>query len=122
MRKLFERIRDWKDRRFLKRLERVMQNNVIHAHLGIAGEFVCYEKHEKGVPPLPKWMKVGVAKDTKIDWDKTRKELDELHYKMVKELDEHLIEEERSRHNPDGISDFYPTRTPDEPQVRTKVW
>ena len=92
MRKLFERIRDWKDKRFLKRLERVMQNNVIHAHLGIAGDFVCYEKHEKGVPPLAKWMNVGVAKDTKIDWDKPRKELDELHYKMVKELDEHLKE------------------------------
>lgn len=97
MRKLFERIRDWQDRRFLKRLERVMQNNVIHAHLGIAGEFVCYEKHEKGVPPLPKWMNVGVAKETRIDWDidwdETREELDELHYKMVKELNKHLKEE-----------------------------
>lgn len=91
--KLFERIRDWQDRRFLKRLERVMQNNVIYAHLGIAGEFVCYEKQEKGVPPLPKWMNVGVANETRIDWDETRKELDELHYKMVKELDKHLKEE-----------------------------
>lgn len=93
MRKLFERIRDWKDKRFLKRLERVMQNNVIHAHLGIAGDFVCYEKHEKGVPPLPKWLNVVDANGLKIDWDKARKELDELHYKMIKELDEHLKEE-----------------------------
>ena len=71
MRKLFERIRDWQDKRFLKRLERVMQNNVIHAHLGVAGDGMFYHKHEKGVPPLPKWMNVGVAKETRIDWDKT---------------------------------------------------
>ena len=56
---LLKKIRDWQDRRFLKRLERVMQNNVINAHLGVSGNISAYTNNDKDVPPNPKWQPKG---------------------------------------------------------------
>lgn len=86
---LLKKIRDWQDKRFLKRLERVMQNNVINAHLGIGGD-ISYCLNAQ-MPPSPVWQKEDVKscksqEESPLFWKNIRNEMDEIHLRQLSEL------------------------------------
>lgn len=48
IKKLLKRYQEWRDRRFLKRLERVMNNNILNVNLNVRGFTSAYGQELRG--------------------------------------------------------------------------
>ena len=57
--KLFRRIKEWRDRRFLKRLERVLNKNVIKSNMALSGGFAFEVPPETDLSNLFKETKLN---------------------------------------------------------------